>query len=94
MKLEKMCFDPDKDVGNREKHGLSLAEAAHLDWENALVWEDTWREYDEARQVALAVLGTRVHVVVFVDRVEERRIISLRKANVKEVMRYVEACGD
>ncbi|MBF0160636.1 MAG: BrnT family toxin [Magnetococcales bacterium] len=86
----KIIRDPVKDIINREKHGLSLAEAAHLDWDKALIWEDTRRDYGESRQVALAVLGTRVHVVVFVDRTDGRRIISLRKANVKEVMRYVE----
>ncbi|HIJ82645.1 MAG: phage protein [Magnetococcales bacterium] len=86
----KVIHDPAKDIINREKHGLSLAEAAHLDWDKVLVWEDTRCDYGEARQVAPAVLGTRVHAVVFVDRTDGRRIISLRKANVKEVMRYVE----
>ncbi|MBF0109164.1 MAG: BrnT family toxin [Magnetococcales bacterium] len=86
----KIRHDSAKDLINREKHGLSLAEAAHLDWDQALIWEDTRRDYGEIRQIALAVLGTRVHVVVFVDRMDVRRIISLRKANVKEVMRYVE----
>lgn len=85
----KIIFDPAKDAGNREKHGLSLEDAAHLDWENALMWNDTRHDYGEPRQVALALLAQRVHVVVFVERQEGRRIISLRKANVKEVMHYV-----
>ncbi|MBF0416005.1 MAG: BrnT family toxin [Magnetococcales bacterium] len=90
----RIIHDPAKDIINRKKHGLSLKEAAHLDWDEALIWEDIRRDYGEARQVALAVLGTRVHVVVYVDRMDGRRIISLRKANVKEVMRYVEAIED
>ncbi|MEO5370728.1 MAG: BrnT family toxin [Magnetococcus sp. DMHC-1] len=60
-------------------------------WSNALIQKDTRHDYGESRQIALAVLGRRVCVAVFVDRPEGRRVISLRKANVKEVMRYVEA---
>ncbi len=86
-----ITFDPDKDSRNQEKHGISLEDAARLDWGSALCWEDARRDYGETRQVALAVLERRVHVVVFVERPGGRRVISLRKANVKEVMRYVSA---
>ncbi|MBF0438396.1 MAG: BrnT family toxin [Magnetococcales bacterium] len=85
----KMICDPSKDAINQEKHGLSLIDAIHLDWEHALIWEDTRHDYGEVRQVALATLGNRVHVVVFVDLLNDRRIISLRKANAREVTRYV-----
>ncbi|QXP86068.1 BrnT family toxin [Methylococcus sp. Mc7] len=36
----------------------------------------------------MALLETRLFFVAFVDRVDERRIISLRKANNREKMRY------
>ena len=88
--IEITC-DPSKDAINQEKHGLSLKDAVGLDWDNALFWNDIRHDYGEPRQVALAVLGQRVHTVVFVERPEGRRIISLRRANLKEVMRYVEA---
>ncbi|MBF0117139.1 MAG: BrnT family toxin [Magnetococcales bacterium] len=87
----KMICDPTKDASNQEKHGLSLHEAIHLDWDNALIWEDTRHDYGEVRQIALATLGNRVHVVVFVDLPNGRRIISLRKANAREVTRYVDS---
>lgn len=86
-----ITYDPAKEASNREKHDLSLGDAACVDWSNALIWGDTRRDYGEPRQIAIAILGRRVHVVVFVDRPDGRRIISLRKANVKEVMRYVNA---
>jgi uncharacterized DUF497 family protein len=35
-----IAFDPAKDASNLEKHGLSLALAADLDWEASLVWVD------------------------------------------------------
>ena len=51
MRIE---FDPAKDAANLSKHGVSLALAAELDWEAALVWVDERFEYGEMRMVALA----------------------------------------
>jgi hypothetical protein len=31
-------FDPAKDAANLARHGVSLAIAGRLDWENALIW--------------------------------------------------------
>jgi len=42
----------------------------------------------EPRQCALALLDARVFFVVFVDRIDGRRIISLRKANNREKAVY------
>lgn len=81
-------FDPAKDAANIAKHGVSLSEAAQLDWKNALIWEDHRRDYGELRQVALAVWNERLYAVAFVDRGEVRRIVSLRKANLREINRY------
>jgi len=81
-------FDPIKDAANREKHGISLGDAALLDWDRAGVYPDLRRDYGETRMIALVPLGARVHSVVFVDRNDKRRIISLRKAHFKEVERY------
>ena len=90
----KVTFDPAKDSLNRDKHGASLAEAAAFEWNDALVWPDTRRDYGEARQVALGYIGLRLMVLVFVDRPPEhpteRRVISLRKANRREIQRYAE----
>jgi uncharacterized DUF497 family protein len=71
-----------------------LLDAVGFEWETAVVWPDKRREYDEARMVALGYIGLRIMVVVFVDRppeqATERRIISLRNANTREVKRYDE----
>lgn len=82
-------FDPNKDVGNQSKHGVSLALAVELDWEAALVWVDDRFEYGEARMIALAPKTGILYCVAFVDRGEARRIISLRRANRREVKHYV-----
>lgn len=83
-----ITFDPAKDARNIAKHGVSLALAGQLAWDEAVVWIDDRRNYGEARQCALAPLGSRLYAVVFVERAEGRRIVSLRKANDREVRRY------
>ena len=89
-----VTFDPVKDAANVAKHGVSLTEAAGFEWGAAVVWPDTRRDYGEPRMVALGYIGLRIMSVVFVDRPPEqpteRRIISLRKANTREVKRYAE----
>lgn len=83
-------FDPAKDRANQSKHGLSLVLAIELDWEAALVWVDGRFEYRETRMIALAPKTGILYYVAFVDRGEVRRIISLRRANRREVRRYVQ----
>lgn len=83
-------FDPQKDASNLAKHGVSLALAVELDWEAALVWLDDRFEYGESRMIALAPREEILYYVAFVDRERVRRIISLRRANRREVKHYVE----
>ncbi|NNM68484.1 MAG: BrnT family toxin [Gallionella sp.] len=84
-----ITFDEAKDALNKGKHGVSLSEAAKLEWDDALIWQDTRRDYGEARMVALGAIGERLYCVVYVERDDVRRIISLRKANNKEKILYV-----
>lgn len=84
-------FDPDKDASNRAKHGVSLALAAELDWEAALVWVDERKDYGEMRMIALAPRTGMLYCLAFVDRGPVRRIISLRRANRREAQHYVQA---
>ena len=89
-----VTFDPAKDAANLAKHGFSLLDAVGFEWETAVVWPDTRRDYGEPRMVALGYIGLRIMSVVVVDRPPEqpteRRVISLRKANTREVKRYAE----
>ena len=89
-----VTFDPAKDAANLAKHGFSLLDAVGFEWETAVVWPDTRWDYGEPRMVALGYIGLRIMSVVFVDRPPEqpteRRVISLRKANTREVKRYAE----
>jgi len=87
----RIVFDPAKDASNTVKHGVALAEAARIEWDDAVTWLDTRHDYGEARMCAITYIGQRLFYVVCVDRADVRRVISLRKANLKEVQRYAEA---
>ena len=88
MRIE---FDPAKDAANQAKHGVSLALAGELDWEAALVWIDERFEYNETRMIALTPKTQILYYVAYVERGEARRIISLRRANRREVKHYVQS---
>ena len=89
-----VTFDPAKNAANMAKHGVPLTEATCFEWETAVVWPDQRHDYGEARMAALGYIGLRIMAMVFVDRPAdkptERRVISLRKANSREVKRYAE----
>ncbi len=90
--MTRISFDPAKDLSNQSKHGLSLALAEGLEWDTLECKPDTRRDYGELRQLGYAIAGDRLYFMVFVDRPAgaptERRIISPRKANSREVNSY------
>jgi uncharacterized protein len=88
-----IAFDPAKDTINRSKHGVSLNETARLDWNRILAKLDTRTDYGELRQIGYGPIGRRLYCVVFVDRGDTLRIISLRKANNREIDRYEAQIG-
>jgi uncharacterized DUF497 family protein len=49
---------------------------------------DDRRDYGEVREIGFTVIGQRLYVVVFVQRGQTMRIVSLRKANSREVKAY------
>lgn len=87
MKIE---FDPAKVEINRAKHGVSLQAATDFDWDTALEREDDRFDYGEGRFVAIGLIETRLHVMVFTEGSDEDtvRIISLRAAEKHEARFY------
>jgi uncharacterized DUF497 family protein len=84
----KLIYDSAKNDSNIAKHGLSLAEAKLLEWDTALEWIDGRKNYGEERRIALAPMKQRLYYVVYVELKTGIRVISLRKANIREVKRY------
>lgn len=81
-------FDPEKDRRNLAKHGISLAMALDLSWETLTILADRRIDYGEDRCIGYGRLGIRLYCVVFVVRSNTVRVISLRKANNREIDRY------
>lgn len=88
MSALRYVFDPAKDRINRAKHGASLALAEVLFAGPHAAMADDRFDYGEVRQIAFGLIRDRLFVCVYADREEERRVISLRKANQREVKRY------
>ena len=88
---KKVDKDPDKEDRNVAERGLSLDLAESLDWATALIWEDTRKDYGERRYCVLGFIDDRLHSVVFTPRSGKPRVISLRKADKREVKRYEKA---
>lgn len=84
------AYDPAKQATNAAKHGVMFWIADDFEWETALIDVDSRRAYGEPRLVAIGLIGDRVHVMVFSLRETSIRLISLRKANSREVQRYVD----
>ncbi|MEX3764509.1 BrnT family toxin [Paraburkholderia phenoliruptrix] len=80
-----ITFDPAKDVSNQRKHGVSLSFAERIDWSDVLTRPDTRRDYQELREIGYALIENRLYCVVFTQRGDTMHIISLRKANRREV---------
>ena len=69
---------------------LSFILVEQLDWADAVVEEDTRKAYGKRRFRVLGFIGERLHVVVFTPRAGKVHVISLRKANLREVKKYAE----
>jgi len=82
----KYVYDPTKDTANPAKHGVSLALAEVLFAGPQVSMTDDRFEYGEVRKVAFGLINDRLFVCVYA-REAERRVISLRKANIREVKR-------
>jgi uncharacterized protein len=84
-------FDPVKDAENRRKHGLPLAIGEMVLAGAFIEEEDRRRDYGETRFEAIgpvALFDGRRHVAVYTWRDGKRRLISVRRANDREVRKY------
>jgi uncharacterized DUF497 family protein len=82
-------FDPKKDTANLAKHGVSLAEGDGVLHDPLAITIEDSSALDEQRWVSIGAnsLGA-VMVVVWTERGEEIRLISVRPASAKERKSY------
>jgi uncharacterized DUF497 family protein len=84
-------WDEGKRRRNIATHRVDFAAVDGFEWETSLRSIDDRFEYGETREVAIGFIGVRLHVLVFAERDEIVWVISLRKAEKREIRRYVEA---
>ncbi len=82
-------WDEEKNRINFEKHEIDFSEVEKFEWDTAVVRQSD--RFGEPRWLAIGYLGERLHIVVFIDRIYQRRIISLRIASNKERREYAQA---
>jgi uncharacterized DUF497 family protein len=81
-------FDPAKNLKNIHEREISFELAVDFDLATAKIWADTRKNYGEERFIALGYIGERLFSMVFTVRGDVLRVISLRKANSREVKSY------
>ena len=85
-----VTFDPVKNASNVRDRNLPFTLVEQLEWAGAVVEEDTRKAYGERRFRVLGFIGERLYAVVFTPRAGKVHVISLRKANPREVKKYAE----
>jgi uncharacterized protein len=79
-----------KNAANVRRHGIDFKEVERFEWDTALVSADHREDYGELRETAIGFIGDVLHVLVFTERGDAVRVISLRKATKRERMHYVQ----
>ena len=86
-------FDPEKRNKALAERGLDFARAGEVFAGRHFTAEDMREDYSEPRYITLGKLDERMVVMVWTPRGEVRRIISMRKANEREIANFAQALG-
>jgi uncharacterized DUF497 family protein len=73
------------------ERGLPFEAVRDLDMTKPLIVEDIRKVYEERRFQALGLIEGRLHMLGFTPRGGKMHVISLRKANPREIKRYEQA---
>ena len=87
----KISFDPAKNERNVLERQLDFSRVEQWDWTRSVIDEDTRKDYGERRFRAVGFIDERLFVLVFTPRNGDVHVISLRKANIREIKRHAEA---
>jgi len=81
-------WDEAKRQSNLDNHGVDFADAVSLNWNMATF--ETQFVSGEKRILSYAPMDRRLYAIVYTRRGAALRIISFRKANKREVLKYVQ----
>ncbi len=89
----KLDFDPSKRKATLKNRGLDMAQA-QLVFEGAtLTYSDDRADYGERRCITIGFIESRMVILVWTLRGDVYRIISMRKANDREIRQYYPRLG-
>ncbi|TAM74742.1 MAG: BrnT family toxin [Candidimonas sp.] len=83
-----IAFDPVKNRRNIVERGLGFSRAAEMDFETTIFFIDERKDYGEIRHIVVGYLDSRLHILCYVECDTGIRVISFRKANMREAHRY------
>ncbi|MBK8815868.1 MAG: BrnT family toxin [Methylococcaceae bacterium] len=84
----KITYDPDKRDKTLKDRGIDFEEASEVFAGATMDFQDTRQDYGETRIITFGFLDSRMVVIVWTQRGETRHIISMRKANEREIKKY------
>jgi uncharacterized DUF497 family protein len=84
----KLTFDVAKRERTLAERGLDFARAGEVFAGVTVTRTDSRKDYGERRFVSVGNLDDRVVVIVWTSRGQARRIISMRKANEREIAKF------
>ncbi len=86
-------FDTEKRDRTLAERQLDFARATEVFADVNVTAPDTRFDYGELRFTTVGVLDGRMVILVWTPRGEARRIISMRKANEREIAKFAPALG-
>ncbi|MDR7926755.1 BrnT family toxin [Acidithiobacillus thiooxidans] len=90
-KSPKITYDPSKRRKTCEERGLDFADAPLVFTGKHFTREDDRKDYGETRLVTVGILREQMVVMVWTPRnIDDRHIISMRKANEREQAQYTQ----
>jgi uncharacterized DUF497 family protein len=81
-------FDPVKSAANVRERGIGFDRFGDLEFDTAISVEDSRRDYGERRLRVIGFIDGRLHAAVITPRGDAIRVISLRRANIREEKAY------
>jgi len=81
-------YDPKKNDTNIAMRGIDFQLVRDFEFETSLRVIDNRKDYGETRYFALGYIHDRLYALVYTNSNKGVRVISLRKANEREVKRY------
>lgn len=81
-------YDPKKNEINIVERGLPFDLIEELDWLATTIKPDLRMDYGEERWIATGPIHGRICVICYTWRMRTLRVISLRKANNREIKDY------